>query len=65
MSQETSTNAVRYYLSFWNVLNSTLYTLLTVSFITRMIALGHPLHTEPRFRMNVRIQRNIISGLSL
>ena len=31
----------RYYLGFWNVLNNTLYTLLTVSFITRMIALGH------------------------
>ncbi len=30
-----------YYLSFWNVFNSTLYALLTVSFITRMIALGH------------------------
>lgn len=31
----------RYYLRFWNVLNCTLYALLTVSFVTRMIALGH------------------------
>ncbi|KAL8832211.1 MAG: hypothetical protein Q9170_004970 [Blastenia crenularia] len=31
----------RYYVGFWNVFNSTLYTLLTISFITRMIALGH------------------------
>ncbi len=32
----------RYYIGFWNVFNSTLYTLLTVSFITRMLALSHP-----------------------
>ncbi|KAL8732418.1 MAG: hypothetical protein Q9166_002818 [cf. Caloplaca sp. 2 TL-2023] len=31
----------RYYIGFWNVFNSTLYTLLAISFITRMIALGH------------------------
>lgn len=31
----------RYYFGFWNVFNSTLYGLLTVSFITRMIALAH------------------------
>ncbi|KAF2200679.1 hypothetical protein GQ43DRAFT_395878 [Delitschia confertaspora ATCC 74209] len=31
----------RYYISFWNVFNSTLYALLTVSFITRMVALTH------------------------
>ncbi|KAL8898468.1 MAG: hypothetical protein Q9207_006680 [Kuettlingeria erythrocarpa] len=31
----------RYYIGFWNVFNSTLYSLLTISFITRMIALGH------------------------
>ena len=30
----------RYYMGFWNVFNSTLYALLTVSFVTRMIALG-------------------------
>ena len=32
----------RYYIGFWNVFNSTLYALLTISFITRMIALAHP-----------------------
>ncbi|KAL9035678.1 MAG: hypothetical protein Q9214_006471, partial [Letrouitia sp. 1 TL-2023] len=32
----------RYYISFWNVFNCTLYTLLSVSFITRMIAFAHP-----------------------
>ncbi|KAL8957409.1 MAG: hypothetical protein Q9183_006067, partial [Haloplaca sp. 2 TL-2023] len=31
----------RFYIGFWNVFNSTLYTLLTISFITRMIALAH------------------------
>ncbi|EON63573.1 hypothetical protein W97_02801 [Coniosporium apollinis CBS 100218] len=30
-----------FYISFWNMFNSTLYALLTTSFITRMIALGH------------------------
>ena len=42
----------RYYLSFWNVFNSTLYILLTVSFVTRMIALGHRLDDPNRRRMN-------------
>jgi hypothetical protein len=32
----------RYYIGFWNIFNSSLYALLTVSFITRMIALGNP-----------------------
>ncbi|KAI9871804.1 MAG: hypothetical protein M1830_002430, partial [Pleopsidium flavum] len=32
----------RYYIGFWNVFNSTLYALLTVSFVTRMIALSRP-----------------------
>ena len=32
----------RYYIGFWNVFNSTLYALLSVSFITRLIALGYP-----------------------
>ncbi|KAI9816315.1 MAG: hypothetical protein M1827_001917 [Pycnora praestabilis] len=36
----------RYYIGFWNVFNSTLYALLTVSFITRMIALGHPINDD-------------------
>lgn len=34
----------RYYIGFWNVFNLVLYSLLTVSLITRIIALGHPLH---------------------
>ncbi|KAJ4364469.1 Calcium channel yvc1 [Neocucurbitaria cava] len=42
----------RYYLSFWNMFNSTLYTLLTVSFVLRMIALGHPINHEQRHDMN-------------
>ncbi|KAK5729058.1 Calcium channel yvc1 [Elasticomyces elasticus] len=41
-----------YYLSFWNVFNSTLYALLSVSFITRMIALAHPIHHHQRALMN-------------
>ncbi|KAI9833931.1 MAG: hypothetical protein M1819_003440 [Sarea resinae] len=36
----------RYYIGFWNVFNSTLYMLLTVSFVTRMIALGHPIDDD-------------------
>jgi hypothetical protein len=32
----------RFYLSFWNMFNSTLYALLTVSFVFRMIAISHP-----------------------
>ena len=43
----------RYYIGFWNVFNSTLYALLTVSFITRMIALGHPAGDHERRRFNV------------
>ena len=31
----------RYYIGFWNVFNNTLYALLSVSFIMRMIALGY------------------------
>ncbi|KAL8723356.1 MAG: hypothetical protein Q9225_000339 [Loekoesia sp. 1 TL-2023] len=31
----------RYYIGFWNVFNCTLYALLSISFITRMIAYGH------------------------
>ena len=30
-----------FHIGFWNVFNSTLYSLLCVSFITRMIAYGH------------------------
>ena len=42
----------RYYISFWNVFNSTLYALLTVSFITRLVALGHPVGADERSRFN-------------
>ena len=36
----------RYYIGFWNTFNSILYSLLFVSFITRMIALAHPVGDE-------------------
>ena len=42
----------RYYIGFWNVFNSTLYALLTTSFILRMIALGHPVNTYAREHYN-------------
>ncbi|KAF2503141.1 hypothetical protein BU16DRAFT_521748 [Lophium mytilinum] len=42
----------RYYIGFWNIFNSTLYGLLTVSFVTRMIALSHPTHHEKRREFN-------------
>ncbi|KAK3670864.1 Calcium channel yvc1 [Recurvomyces mirabilis] len=42
----------RYYLGFWNTFNSILYGLLTISFITRMIALGHDFGSAERRRMN-------------
>lgn len=41
-----------YYISFWNVFNSTLYALLTVSFITRMIALTHSPENQKREEFN-------------
>ena len=41
-----------YYFSFWSALNSVLYALLTVSFVTRMIALSHPLNSENRQKFN-------------
>ncbi|CRG86141.1 Calcium channel YVC1 [Talaromyces islandicus] len=31
----------RYYIGFWNVFNFTLYTLLAISFVLRMVALAH------------------------
>ena len=43
----------RYYVGFWNVFNLTLYALLTTSFITRMIALSHDVHTDVRVRFNI------------
>lgn len=47
----------RFYLSFWNMFNSTLYVLLTVSFVFRMIAIGHEKHgdsdgVDPRTKFN-------------
>ena len=42
----------RYYISFWNMFNSTLYTILSVSFVMRMVALGHPLHDDQRIKYN-------------
>ena len=36
----------RYYIGFWNVFNSTLYALLCVSFVTRVIALGYPVDDD-------------------
>ncbi|KAL5116136.1 Calcium channel yvc1 [Pleosporales sp. CAS-2024a] len=42
----------RFYLSFWNMFNSTLYSLLTVSFVLRLVALGHPLGEHKRARFN-------------
>ncbi|KAL9130393.1 MAG: hypothetical protein Q9217_001401 [Psora testacea] len=40
------------YIGFWNVFNSTLYALLTTSFILRMIAIGHPVDTAMREHYN-------------
>jgi hypothetical protein len=42
----------RYYISFWNMFNTTLYALLTVSFALRMVALGHPIGNDKRARLN-------------
>ena len=43
----------RYYIGFWNVFNSTLYALLTTSFILRMIALSNLENTDKREHYNV------------
>lgn len=43
----------RYYVGFWNVFNSTLYALLLVSFITRMIALSHSTDDSKRTEFNI------------
>ena len=42
----------RFYLGFWNTFNNTLYALLTVSFVTRMIALAHPIGADKRITFN-------------
>lgn len=36
----------RYYLGFWNIFNLILYSMLTVSLVTRCIALSHPFNDE-------------------
>ncbi|PNS16846.1 Eukaryotic translation initiation factor 2 subunit alpha [Sphaceloma murrayae] len=38
--------------SFWTVFNLTLYALLTISFITRMVALGYATDSDPRIHYN-------------
>lgn len=43
----------RFYIGFWNMFNSTLYVLLTVSFVVRMIALGHPYDSDERHDWNI------------
>lgn len=43
----------RNYLGFWNLFNLTLYGLTTVSFVTRMIALGHRVDDPRREDFNV------------
>lgn len=43
----------RFYWGFWNIFNSTLYGLLVVSFVTRMIALGYPIGDDHRIKFNV------------
>lgn len=42
----------RFYISFWNMFNSTLYALLTVSFVFRMIAIAHKPGDEKRGSFN-------------
>lgn len=42
----------RYYLRFWNAFNCTLYVFLTISFVARMIALGHPTGHSQRKSLN-------------
>jgi hypothetical protein len=42
----------RYYIGFWNVFNSTLYSLLTISFVLRMVALGHAAQSDGRDHYN-------------
>ncbi|KAF7197939.1 Calcium channel YVC1 [Pseudocercospora fuligena] len=42
----------RFYFGFWNIFNTTLYTLLAVSFVLRMVALGHEWQSPRRYRLN-------------
>jgi hypothetical protein len=43
----------RFHLSFWNVFNMTLYALLTVSFILRIVALVNPVGSDERTHYNI------------
>ncbi|KAF2161435.1 hypothetical protein M409DRAFT_28166 [Zasmidium cellare ATCC 36951] len=42
----------RYYFGFWNIFNTTLYTLLVISFVLRLIGLGHEWKSETRLHYN-------------
>lgn len=42
----------RMYVGFWNVFNSILYGLMTISFVMRMLALSHDYHTDERRDFN-------------
>jgi len=42
----------RYYFGFWNIFNTTLYTLLSISFVLRMVALAHDWHSDTRIHYN-------------
>jgi hypothetical protein len=43
----------RYYIGFWNVFNGLLYSCLTVSFVTRMIALHYPLGSDNNIKYDL------------
>ncbi|KAF8423098.1 hypothetical protein EV426DRAFT_603846 [Tirmania nivea] len=43
----------RYYLGFWNVFNALLYSALTVTFVTRMLALSYPLGSPENMKYDV------------
>ncbi|KAF1964346.1 hypothetical protein BU23DRAFT_521253 [Bimuria novae-zelandiae CBS 107.79] len=42
----------RYYIGFWNIFNTTLYSLLATSFVLRMVAFGHNHGSERRGHYN-------------
>lgn len=44
----------RFYIGFWNVFNSSLYSLLAVSFVLRVVALSHGLDTPERAHFNTK-----------
>ena len=50
----------RSYVGFWNVFHCVLYAILTTSFITRMVALGHPVGADERLRFN-RLSYNFLA----